>query len=229
MLVWLVAAPPLLAQEARPSPMAIDTVVSFDERVDRSGNYDTGLSVDALVSVGLGRGLEAVVWPIVQRLGSGQWNHDVWIASVRYERAGPIGLRVEGGLVPSPVGLANLIVRRPHLNPTVAQPSMLSSAPCPRSNRGATSQSARRLLPVRRTGHAVGAALGRPGCDDRHVPASTAPHSCTDESAQIHERYYRRRRHAGGRGPPDRGIGHARRLDVSGEKLPRLPPTWTAP
>jgi len=126
-LVWLATPPPLLAQETRASLVAIDTVASFDERVDRDGNYETGLSVDALVSVGLGRGLEAVIWPIVQRLGSGQWNHDVWIASVRYERAGPIGLRVEGGLVPSPVGLANLIGRRPHLNPTIAQPSLLFS------------------------------------------------------------------------------------------------------
>jgi hypothetical protein len=124
-LVSLAATPPLHAQESRASQVAIDTVAAFDERVDRSGNYETGLSVDALVSVGLGRGLEAVVWPIVQRLGSGQWSHDVWIASVRYERAGPIGLRVEGGLVPSPVGLANLIGRRPHLNPTISQPSML--------------------------------------------------------------------------------------------------------
>jgi hypothetical protein len=77
------------------------------------------------VSVGLGRGLEGVIWPIVQRLGSGQWNRDLWIASVRYQRAGPIALRVEAGLVPSPVGLANYIGRRPHLNPTIAQPSSL--------------------------------------------------------------------------------------------------------
>ena len=66
-----------------------------------------------------------MIWPIVQRLGSGQWNRDLWIASVRYQRAGPIALRVEAGLVPSPVGLANYIGRRPHLNPTIAQPSSL--------------------------------------------------------------------------------------------------------
>ncbi|HEY5618351.1 MAG TPA: hypothetical protein VIK60_10415 [Vicinamibacterales bacterium] len=127
-VLCLTSAPPLLAQEAQPSVLAIDTAASFDESVDFSGNYATGLSVDALVSVGLGRGLEGIVWPIVQRLGSGQWSRDVWIASVRYERAGPVGLRVEGGLVPSPVGLANFIGRRPHLNPTIAQPSSLFSA-----------------------------------------------------------------------------------------------------
>jgi hypothetical protein len=120
-------AHPLLAQEARPAAVAIDTVASFDQSADFSDNYATGLSADALISVGLGRGLEGVVWPIVQRLGSGQWNRDLWIASLRYERAGPVRVRVEAGLVPSPVGLANYIGRRPHLNPTIAQPSSLFS------------------------------------------------------------------------------------------------------
>jgi hypothetical protein len=119
------SAQPLIAQETRAAPIAIDTVASFDEAADFKGNYATGVSADALVSVGLGRGLEGVIWPIVQRLGSGQWNRDIWIASVRYQRAGPVGLRIEAGLVPSPVGLANYIGRRPHLNPTIAQPSSL--------------------------------------------------------------------------------------------------------
>ena len=35
-----------------------------------------------------------------------------------------LGVSVEAGLVPSPVGLANYIGRRPHLNPTIAQPSL---------------------------------------------------------------------------------------------------------
>jgi hypothetical protein len=126
-VVFLGSTQPLSAQEARPSLLAIDTVASFDESADFSDNYATGLSADALVSVGLGRGLEGVMWPIVQRLGSGQWNHDLWIASLRYERAGPVGVRVEAGLVPSPVGLANYIGRRPHHNPTIAQPSSLFS------------------------------------------------------------------------------------------------------
>lgn len=82
--------------------------------------------VDAIVSIGLGRGFEAMAWPIVQRLAAtGAWSQDIWIATVRYERAGPIGLRIEGGLLPSPIGLANVSVRRPHMNPTIAQPASL--------------------------------------------------------------------------------------------------------
>lgn len=117
-----------LAQQARPSVLAIDTAAAIDEAVDFNGNYATGLSLDAVVSVGLGRGFEGVFWPIVQRLGSGQWNRDVWIATMRYERPGPIGVRVDAGLIPSPFGLANLTVRRPHLNPTIVQPSSLFTA-----------------------------------------------------------------------------------------------------
>ena len=117
------------AQQARPSRLAIDTVAAIDESVDRNGNDATGVVIDAVVSVGLGRGFEGIVWPIVQRLAStGGWSRDVWIATLRYERAGPIGVRIDGGLIPAPIGLANLTVRRPHVNPTIAQPSSLFTA-----------------------------------------------------------------------------------------------------
>ena len=115
-----------LAQQARPSRLAIDTVAAINESGDGNGNAATGVVVDAIVSVSLGRGFEGIAWPIVQRLAStGRRSQDVWIATLRYERAGPIGVRVEGGLIPSPIGLANLTVRRPHLNPTLSQPSSL--------------------------------------------------------------------------------------------------------
>jgi hypothetical protein len=117
-----------LGQQARPSRLAIDTAAGIDHSVDGSGNHTTGVMVDAIVSVGLGRGFEAVVWPIAQRVGStGAESADIWIATLRYQRTGPIGIRIEGGLLGSPVGLANLTVRRPHLNPTIGQPASLFS------------------------------------------------------------------------------------------------------
>ncbi len=123
----LTTAAPLAAQQARPATVAIDTAAALEQTVDFNGNRLTGLSVDAVVSIGR-PGLEAIVWPIAQRLNSGQWNRDLWIAALRYERPGPVGLRVDAGLIPSPVGLANVTIRRPHLNPTIAQPSSLFSA-----------------------------------------------------------------------------------------------------
>jgi len=125
------------AQQARPSRFAIDTTAAVDESADANGNYATGVFLDAVVSVDAGHGFEAVVWPIVQRLSAtGEWMGDLWIASVRYERPGPIGLRVDAGLIPAPVGLANLTVRRPHLNPTISQPASLFSPLPPPEPRG---------------------------------------------------------------------------------------------
>ena len=112
------------AQEARTSALAIDTAVSVDETVDQDGNHVTGVFVDSVVSVGLGHGLETVVRPYVQRLPTGEWNRQIWLATMRYERTGRVGLRIDGGLIPAPVGLANMQLR-PQLNPVISQPSSL--------------------------------------------------------------------------------------------------------
>lgn len=120
-------AGPCLAQDARESIFAIDSASAIDRVVDENGNATSGVILDMFLSAKLGPGLDVAVRPWVQRQASGEWNRQVWLAAVRYERAGPIGLRVEGGLIPAPVGLANLALR-PHLNPTIAQPSSLFTA-----------------------------------------------------------------------------------------------------
>ena len=115
---------PAFAQETRPSRIAIETVASLDEAVDDQGDFTTGVVLDAVVSADLGAGLEAIVRPSLQRLPNGEWNRQVWVAALRYERRGPLGIRVDAGLIPSPVGLANLMLR-PHNNATIALPSSL--------------------------------------------------------------------------------------------------------
>jgi hypothetical protein len=121
--VW-VAAAPAAAQQATPSRFAIDTVAAIDQAVDDAGDTSTGIVLDAVVTVGLTRNLEAMVRPVAQRLATGEWNHQIWVAALRWERAGDIAIRIDGGLIPSPVGAANLLLR-PHLNPTIALPSSL--------------------------------------------------------------------------------------------------------
>jgi hypothetical protein len=124
MLAALVARP-ASAQEAAPSMLAIDSDVSVDVTVDENGNHVQGVFMDSLASVEIGRGIQAMVRPQVQRLAAtGEWNRQVWVAEMRYERQGRLALRVEGGYIPSPIGLANLTLR-PHLNPTIAQPAEL--------------------------------------------------------------------------------------------------------
>jgi hypothetical protein len=126
-LPLLLAWPSLTAaQQARPSPIAIDTAASVDTARDADGNYATSAFMDAVVTVGVGGGFEVVTWPIVQRqAATREWMGDLWIATLRYERAGRVGVRVDGGLIPSPIGLANLTVRRPHLNPVITAPASL--------------------------------------------------------------------------------------------------------
>jgi hypothetical protein len=133
-VVLLMMAAPAAAQEARPSVLSVDSSASVDVTVDADGNQVgfTGIFLDTLVVGGLGRHVEAIVRPQVQRLAnSGEWNRQLWVAELRYERPGPVAFRVEGGYIPSPVGLANLTLR-PHMNPTIGQPSELfTSIPSP--------------------------------------------------------------------------------------------------
>lgn len=118
------------AAAQNPSPVAVDTVVAVDHAADGDAADTTGVVVDAVASVGLGRGFEAFIRPIAQRLDRGttaEWNRQIWIAALRYQRPGDVGLRIDAGLIPSPIGLGNLMLR-PHLNPTIALPSALSAA-----------------------------------------------------------------------------------------------------
>lgn len=136
---WLLASawcvPAVSAQQAHPSFLAVETSAAVDETVDSNGNDGFGVVADAVVSADVGAGFQAIVRPSVQRLNSGEWNLQIWMATVRYERPGPVGLRVDAGLIPSPIGLANLTLR-PHVNPTIAQPSSLYTPLPPLEPRG---------------------------------------------------------------------------------------------
>ena len=213
LLLCVGSAQPLLGQETRPAPVAIDTVASFDEAADFQGNYATGITADALVSVGLGRGLEGVIWPIVQRLGSGQWNHDLWIASVRVP-ASRSDRRARRGRARAVAGRAgNYIGRRPHLNPTISQPSSLFTSLPALEPAGTARQPPRRGISVRRTGHTVGTALGMV------IPPSSTRRPFDDvesfshEPTPIHECRSWWGRHADRR-PHHRRVRHAGRLDA---------------
>jgi hypothetical protein len=124
--VLLLAAvlPAGAGQFARPENVAVDSAVVVDRTRVIDGSVTSGITMDAVMSMGMGAGFEAIVRPWVQRTPAGEWNRQIWVATVRYERPGPIGLRVDAGLIPSPIGLANMMLR-PQLNPTVSLPSSL--------------------------------------------------------------------------------------------------------
>jgi hypothetical protein len=119
-------ASPCFAQQARSDAVSIETSASVDTAVDQTGTATTGTVMDSVVSVGLGRGFEATVRPWAMRTTTmTAWNRQIWLATLRYQRTGRrISLRVDGGLIPSPVGLANMMLR-PTLNPTIGLPASL--------------------------------------------------------------------------------------------------------
>jgi hypothetical protein len=124
-IVMLLTAAPAAAQQAKPAVLSIDSAADVDVTVDEQGNEVTGVFLDSLVAGTFGHNVQGIVRPQVQRLGaSGEWNRQIWVAEMRYERPGPVAFRVEGGYIPSPIGLANLTLR-PQLNPTIAQPAEL--------------------------------------------------------------------------------------------------------
>jgi len=124
-VVLMLIAGPAAAQHATPSAVSIDSAASVDVTTDADGNQVTGVFLDSLVVGDFGTHVQAMVRPQIQRLAnSGEWNRQIWVAELRYERQGAVAFRVEGGYIPSPVGLANLTLR-PQLNPTIALPAEL--------------------------------------------------------------------------------------------------------
>ena len=121
----LVHAAPAVAQQSQPSRLAVDTVAAVDVSVTDEGDAATGLTADALISVELGRGVEFITRPFLQRLAStGEWNAQLWLAAMRYEYGDKVAVRLDAGYIPSPIGMANLMLR-PHTNPTIALPASL--------------------------------------------------------------------------------------------------------
>jgi hypothetical protein len=126
-LVVLAAPAVVSAQQARPSIFAVDTVAAFEQTLEEGGITATGLTFDSVISADLGHGLQGITRPFVQRsANSGEWNRQIWLATLRYERSGPVAVRLDGGYIAPPIGLANLNLR-PHLNPTISHPSSLYS------------------------------------------------------------------------------------------------------
>src|SRR5260370_41322134 len=94
-LVSVLIAAPALAQQARPSILSVDSIAESDVTATRGGgsvadgNHLTGVFFDSLVTADFGRGFQAMVRPQIQRLTSGEWNKQLWIAEARRGRPRP--------------------------------------------------------------------------------------------------------------------------------------------
>ena len=64
----------------------------------RNGATTGGAILDAYIVGAASRpGSRSSRGPFVQRQATGEWNRQVWLAAVRYEHKGAVGVRVEGG------------------------------------------------------------------------------------------------------------------------------------
>lgn len=119
-VVAVTTAAPVLAQSER---VTLDVVAAADTFVGSSVRRAPGAWLDVFTAVRLRDGLDVIARPVIsRRTFSGEWQTQLYELGVRYERAGRIGVRLDGGVLPSPIGLG-LLENRQDLNPVVSQHS----------------------------------------------------------------------------------------------------------
>ena len=120
---------------AQTSRVALDVVAAADAGHGSQVRRESTVWLDAFAAVRIGEHFAFRVRPVVfRRAFDGSWQTQMYELALRYERPGPIGVRVEGGYFPSPVGLA-ILENRPNQNPVISQHSTLY-LPIPRYEPG---------------------------------------------------------------------------------------------
>jgi len=127
-LLLLLTAAPLRAQTAY-ERFGLDTTASIDFFGGDNVAGDPQIVVDITGTVRLGNGWQAYIRPWFRRprpaIANGvkapqpAWDAQIYQASLRYERSGPVSTRVDVGYMPSPIGLGIFDVN-PRQNPTIA-------------------------------------------------------------------------------------------------------------
>lgn len=111
------------AAQVQAGRLALDAAASVDAGLGSDVPRSTVGWFDVFAAVRLADGLDVVARPIVNRRSfDGSWQKQMYELGVRYERPGRVGLRVQAGQMPSPIGLA-ILENRPDLNPVVSQHS----------------------------------------------------------------------------------------------------------
>jgi hypothetical protein len=101
------------------SRASIDSVAMVDLFAGdgTSGRPDSSLDISSVVRLGAGWHVHVRPW-FFRSSTMDAWNKEIYQAAVRYERPGPVALRVEGGYIASPIGLGMLDMRA-DINPTI--------------------------------------------------------------------------------------------------------------
>lgn len=110
---------------AQSSRFALDAVAAVDGDTGSSVTRKSTAWFDVFGAARIVNGLDFRARPVVfRRSFDGTWQTQMYELALRYERPGKIGVRVDGGVFPSPLGLA-ILENRPDKNPVISQHSTL--------------------------------------------------------------------------------------------------------
>jgi hypothetical protein len=127
-----------LAAFAQTSRFALDAVAAADVDHGSQVTRHSTAWFDVFGAVRIAGGLDLRARPVVfRRSFDGTWQGQLYELAMRYERPGPIGLRVDAGQFSNPIGLS-ILENRPDKNPVVSQHSTLY-LPVPRYELGTPS------------------------------------------------------------------------------------------
>jgi hypothetical protein len=112
---------------AQTGAVAVDVVGAVDGVVHSTPARPSGVWLDVFAAVRIVDGLDFVVRPVIsRRTFDGGWQKQMYQLGFRYERRGAsendLGLRVEVGQMPSPIGIG-MLENRADLNPLISQHS----------------------------------------------------------------------------------------------------------
>jgi hypothetical protein len=124
LVAGVMAATPAAAQTRR---VALDVVSASDSVKGSTPRRDVGVWFDVFSAVRVADGLDVIARPVISRRAfDGAWQKQVYQLGMRYEHQptgkGGVGVRLEGGQLPSPIGAA-MLENRADLNPVVSQHS----------------------------------------------------------------------------------------------------------
>ena len=132
-VILVLLSPQIVAGQT--SRVALDVVAAADVGAGSQVRRESTAWLDAFGAVRISGDFELRVRPVVfRRSFDGDWQAQMYEMALRYERAGPIGVRFDAGVFPSPIGLS-ILENRPNLNPVVSQHSTLY-LPIPRYEPG---------------------------------------------------------------------------------------------
>jgi len=99
--------------------VAVEAVASAS--VSSADDGDPFLIFDQTSTVGVGRGWDVVVRPWARRMPGGDWAAEMYQLQVRYTSSTRVPVRLDAGIICSPIGLSTLELR-PDVNPTISAP-----------------------------------------------------------------------------------------------------------